>query len=240
MVECRMLDKYMLKIKRRLLKARLRPIRVFLFHQVSDEFDNNTMFIGDWTQTEQFKRNIQFLAEKYEFISLDEAWKKIRKDVFRFRRYAVLTSDDGWASLNNVLPWLNEQRIPITLFLNPAYFDGEHFREKATERYLLQKEVERLRVLFDNVTMGLHGWEHIRCTDQGEEEFRLDVCRSVDAMKELPGYVPFFAYTWGQNNVMTDKVLKENNLIPVLIDGGKNYSDFSRIHRELLDGAKLL
>lgn len=240
MVECHMLDKYMQKIKRRLLKARLRPIRVFLFHQVSDEFDNNTMFIGDWTQTEQFKRNIQALAERYEFISLDKAWKKIKKDVFRFRRYAVLTSDDGWASLNNILPWLNEKKIPITLFLNPAYFDGKHFRGKTTELYLLQKEVDSLRETFDNVTMGLHGWEHIRCTDQCEEEFRLDVCRCVDAMKDISGYVPFFAYTWGQYNEMTSKVLKENNLIPVLIDGDKNYGDFSRIHRELLDGANLI
>ena len=92
------------KISRKLKKIRLRPISVFLFHQVSDAFDESTMKRGDWTETGQFKHNLEFLKKKYRFVSLEKAHEMMRKDVFRFRDYAVLTSDDGWASLTNVLP----------------------------------------------------------------------------------------------------------------------------------------
>ena len=123
------LDRFFQKLRRKLRKMCKRtPIRVFLFHQVSDRFDATTMIEGDWTQMDQFKRNINRLRKEYTFIPLDKAYRKMRRDIFRFRDYAVLTADDGWASLNNILPWLAEQRIPVTLFLNPGYFDGRHLQ----------------------------------------------------------------------------------------------------------------
>lgn len=38
---------------------------------------------------------------------------------------------------------------------------------------------------------------------------------------------------------MSDKILEEFGLVPVLIDGMKNWNDLSCVHRELLDGKKL-
>ena len=102
------------------MKLRLQPIRVFCFHQVSDEYAPLTMWEEDWTQTELFKRNIQNLKERgYTFISLPEAYFKLKNDSFRREKYAVLTADDGFKSMLNILPWLIEQRIPVTLFVNP-------------------------------------------------------------------------------------------------------------------------
>ena len=231
--------KYFKKAQRKIKRWRLRPISVFLFHQVSDSFDQATMKAGDWTQTGQFKRNVEQLLKEYRFIPLDEAYHKMQKDFLRRRKYAVLTSDDGWASLNDILPWLEERGIPVTLFLNPGYFDGEHFREKNTEKYLLQKDIDSLASRFPHVSIGLHGWEHTRATEQDEKEFRENVTRSVQALKGLNGYIPFFAYTYGSFNAMTDRVLREFGLIPVAIDREKNVDDLSVIHRELLDGMKL-
>ena len=163
----------------------------------------------------------------------------MRKDVFRFRDYAVLTSDDGWASLMNVLPWLAEQGIPVTLFLNPCYFDGVHFREKETERYLLSKDIRDICDTYPNVTYGMHGWEHIRATDHTVEEFRESVRSSFEALRDFPNFIPFFAYTYGSFDASHDHVLSEYGFIPVLIDKEKNVDDLSCIHRELLDGMVL-
>lgn len=227
------------KLHRKVKKARLRPISVFLFHQVSDEFDESTMKRCDWTETNQFKHNVEVLMKEYEFISLEQAYSEMKKDVFRFRNYAVMTSDDGWASLNNVLPWLKEQNIPVTLFLNPGYFDGQHFREKTTERYLLKDDIARICRDYPNVTLGLHGWQHVRATQQDENGFRESVSKTLDALQGYPNFVPYFAYTYGAFNAMNDSVLKEFGLVPVLIDREKNVDDLSYIHRELLDGIKL-
>ena len=227
------------KLQRKLKKVRLRPISVFLFHQVSNVFEEDTMKFGDWTEIGQFKNNIELLVKKYKFISLDKAYSKISSDKLRFRNYAVLTSDDGWASLKNVLPWLNEQKIPVTLFLNPGYFDGQHFREKDSEKYLLIDDVESLSKNYPNVTVGMHGWEHVRATEQSESEFRDSVLKSLKALKIYSNFVPYFAYTYGSFNEMNARVLKEFGIIPVLIDREKNIDDLSCIHRELLDGIKL-
>ena len=227
------------RLRRKAKKLLLRPIHVFRFHQVSDAFDGSTMKPGDWSETGQFKANLRLLQEEYRFIPLDAAYRKMRRDRVRFRKYAVLTADDGWASLLNVLPWLKEQDIPVTLFLNPGYFDGVHFREKATEKYLLQDDIDALASEFPNVTVASHGWDHTRATLQTEEAFRDSVRRSVGALESYPNHVPFFAYTYGSNSPVTDQVLEEFGLVPVMIDKEANMDDLSRIHRELIDGIVL-
>lgn len=221
------------KVRRKLLKIRLHPIRVFCFHQVSDEFDPDTMLECDWITTDAFKRIVLSLKEKYSFISLQEAYRHIDNDRFRMEHYAVLTADDGWASMKNILPWLAEQQIPITLFLNPLYMDGEHFRERQTERFLTEEDVKRITERYPNVSIGMHGWEHINVTKQNENDFRENVELSIQALKGFESFVPFFAYPWGRYNRMNKMVLREFGLIPVLMDGKKNYDDASSIHREL-------
>lgn len=223
------------KIRRRWIKLRLQPIRVFCIHHVSDTFDESTMHKGDWMETNAFKRSIFNLQQRgYTFISLTEAYEKMQQDLFRCPKYAVLTADDGWASLRNILPWLHEQKIPITLFLNPGYLDGKHFRDRETEKYLTEKEVQQLHEQYPLVTVGSHGWEHHDTAKQSIEEFENSVSRSAAYLQNLPNYIPFFAYTWGIRYQKVDAVLHKAHLTPVLIDGYTNYNDINFIHRETL------
>ena len=224
------------KIRRYLTKLRLRPIKVFLFHQVSELFDERTMKKGDWTEIGLFKQKINTLRKGYRFISLPEALNKLKKDVFRFRRYAVLTSDDGWESLTNILPWLDQQSIPVTLFVNPAYFDGMHYRERDTEKYLLLQDIKDICFKYPLVSIGLHGWEHIRVTGLNEEEFRDSLNKSLVILKQFPCFIPFFGYPYGDFNEMNEIILKEYTIVPVLVDGEDNLNEYTRIHRVLIDG----
>lgn len=223
------------KIWHKLEKLRLQPIRVFCFHQVSDEFEPDTMMECDWTQTDLFKQHILELKKKYTFISLTDATEHIKHDYIRVKKYAVLTADDGWASLKNVIPWLAEQDVPVTLFINPAYLDGKHYRKKETERYLSHKDMFFILKSFNNISLALHGWEHKDVTLMNELEFRNSIEKSLNNLQEYSKSIRFYAYTWGKHNNMYDNILKEYSLIPVLMDGMKNYNDTHYIHRELLD-----
>lgn len=212
-----------------------KPIRVFCFHQVSDTFDESTMYREDWIPTVEFQKTIDSLRNGgYSFISLPEAYDKLKHDTFRFKKYAVLTADDGWASLRNILPWLNEQQIPVTLFLNPAYLDGKHFRERETEQYLTETEVKQLYELYPLLTIGSHGWEHKDATRQTENEFEESLIKSTSLLSSMPNYIPFYAYTWGRHTVATDSLLKQMQLTLVLMDGMKNREKANIVHRELL------
>ena len=223
------------KIHNRLIKLRLQPIRVFCFHQVSDTFDENAMWQCDWLQTNEFKQAVYDLRnEGYSFISLTEANEKLQKDIFRRHKYAVLTADDGDASLRNVLPWLNEQQIPVTLFLNPIYLDGQHFRIKTTENYLTEKEVKQLYMHYPLLTIGSHGWEHIDFHKQSDEEFVQSIIAAKQYLQTLPNYIPFFAFPYGGYSLRHVNIVRSHRLIPLTVLGGKNYSQQDHIDRELL------
>lgn len=225
------------KVHRRWVRMRFQPIRVFCFHQVSDEFEPDMMWECDWTNTDVFKRNINAIKQKYAFISLTEAKEHLKNDLFRVKRYAVLTADDGWESLQNILPWLAEQSIPVTLFLNPYYMDGIHYQLRPTERFLTFDELFAIEEkYYPMVTCASHGWNHGDCLEMGWEEFINGVRKSEKALQGALGKIPFFAFTFGHFNDEQMRFLKEELLTPVLMDGEKNYTGVSCIHRELLDG----
>ena len=161
------------KICRRIRRVFVKPIRVFCFHQVSDVFEPETMWECDWTQTEVFKKKILTLKKKYTFVSLTEAYNHISNDKIRLKNYAALTADDGWASVKNIIPWLAEQGIPLTLFLNPLYLDGEHYQSRETERLLTCEEVTSLTKMNPHIiSIASHGWEHKDCSKMDDmEEF---------------------------------------------------------------------
>lgn len=234
------LKQFFEKVRRRLLRLRLQPIRVFCFHQVSDEFEPEAMWECDWTQTDIFKRNINAIKQKYAFISLTKAKEHLKKDVFRVKRYAVLTADDGWESLQNIIPWLAEQGVPVTLFLNPFYMDGIHYQSRPTERFLTFDELIEMEEKYSPmVTFASHGWDHGDCLEMEWEEFINGVRKSEKALRGSSGKIPFYAFTFGHFNDKQMCFLKEEMLTPVVMDGEKNYTGASCIHRELLDGKEM-
>ena len=221
------------------MKLRLQPIRVFCFHQVSNTFDASSMYQGDWTQIEQFERNILRLKEQYEFISLEEAIQKLKHDIYRTKKYAVLTADDGWASLKNILSWLAEQQIPITLFVNPAYLRGEEKRENGMNGLLLAEDLDALLLSYPSITIASHGWNHTLATDVETVDFMDATIKSKDYFMQFKNNIPFYAYPCGRHTKETDAILGRVGLIPVYMDGNKNYRYDGGIHRELLDGLLL-
>ena len=230
-----MIKAFIKRSKRKLLHLRLQPIHVYCFHQVSDSFDSNTMWECDWSQTEVFKQKVLSLKAKYSFVSLTEAYRHIVHDRIRIRRYAALTADDGWESLNHILPWLFEHKIPITLFLNPLYFDGVHKQIREAEKLLTMEEVEQIVSRYaPYVSIASHGWSHKDCLKMSMGEFEESVCNADTVLRFMRGYIPFYAFTYGHHNDGQISFLHNKGLIPVIMNGKINYR--SRIiSRECID-----
>ena len=211
------------------MKLRLQPIRVYCLHHVCTSYDAETMYEGDWMALNLFQAKIKKIQQSgVVFLSLSEAYKHMRNDFFRRKKYAVLSFDDGYASLKEVLPWLKAQHIPVTLFVNSDYACGKAYRENAKETYLTLKELSDAQV-----EIGMHGLQHVDATKMTSAEFRIFVEESIKATQKIDGYIPFWAYTWGRHNEMTDILLQSKNIIPVYMDGMKNYREQQVIHREL-------
>ena len=221
------------KIKRKWMKLRLQPIRVFCLHHVCKAFDAESMNKGDWMQIDEFKTKVLAMRQDgVEFISLTEAYHHICNDWFRYMKYVVLTFDDGYASLKEILPWLEDCQIPVTLFINGKYLDGKSYRKNPNERYLTKDELFALTSPL--VEIGSHGWEHTDATMMTYKEFEEYIDKNIQLLTLHPFYIPYHAYTWGKYTSATDSYLFSKNIQSVYIDGQKNYNEKRVIHRELL------
>lgn len=215
------------------MKMRLQPIQVYCQHHVCAEFDAESMIACDWMNIAEFRAKIQTMRkEGVEFISLKDAYRHICKDRVRCKKYAVLTFDDGYASLKEILPWLEEQKMPATLFINGKYLDGKSYRKNPKERYLKKEELWALTSPL--IEIGSHGWEHVEATGMTLEDFKASEEKNAAILSKHPRYVPFYAYTYGKHSAEEDVYLLSIGKVPVLIDGVDNYNDTLNIHRILL------
>lgn len=221
------------RIKRKWVKLRLQPIRVFCLHHVCEVFDGNSMNAVDWMSIDVFKQKVVDLQKDgFHFISLTEAYEYICNDYWRIRKYAVFTFDDGYESLKEIIPWMEGQGIPYCLFINGKYLDGSSYRKFPGERYLNLDELFELNNQL--VEIGSHGWEHISSSKMPQTEFENSVIKNMEVLKSHPRFVRFYAYTYGHHSQITDSFLRAHSLVPLLINGGKNYNNCKLIDRELL------
>lgn len=220
------------KIHRKFIKFRLQPIRVFCLHHVCEIFDAQSMYPCDWMELSVFKLKIIDLQKQgYQFISLSEAHKHLQNDFIRTKKYVVLTFDDGYKSLLEVLPWLEKQNIPATLFINGKYLDGKSYRESPKEQYLTYDELFNLTNPL--IEIGHHGWEHVDVTKMSEKEIEESLQKNIDVLASHPRYISFWAYTWGHKTDLSNDLLKKYDITPVVITGGKIYKFNGFIDREL-------
>lgn len=168
----------------------------------------------------------------YEFISLSEAHKHLKNNFVRIKKYAVLTFDDGYKTLLEVLPWLEEQNIPATLFINGKYIDGKSYRETPKEQYLAYDEL--FAKTSPLIEISHHGWEHTDATKMTEKKLRESVYKNIEILSSHPRYIPFWAYTYGRHDKNADAIITKNEQVPVLVAGNKNYNWIGSIDRELM------
>ena len=227
------MEEIMHKLCRKWMKLRLRPIRVFCLHHVCEQFDAEAMYPCDWMALDEFKQKIKALrSQGYQFISLTDAYEHLKNDWFRRKKYAVLTFDDGYKSLNEVLPWLEEQQIPATLFINGKYLDGKSYRETPKEQYLTYDELFALTSSL--IEIGHHGWEHKSVKEITEEELIDSLQKNIEVLSAHPRYIQFWAYTYGIHNDNSDVILSNNGLVLVKVVGDKNYKWTGAFSRELM------
>lgn len=236
------------------MRLRYRRIRIFVFHHVSDVMNPLICEKEDWTQTDQFKHNISVLQKRYQFISLSEACDKLQHDKFRIRKYAVLTTDDGLASVIDILPWLEDKKIPLTLFVNTRYMKRDILKPIHAAR--LKKEVpdadtfaiaqkmylseEQIFALISPlVEIGMHGYEHINAQRVSESTFEEDFQKGYEPLCSHPRFIKAFAYPWGKHTFESAKFMSKFGVVALAVRGEKNYIWGRCLFRECIDNMKL-
>lgn len=182
------------------------PIGVLFYHRIADEH------VTSWTMTrEQFAKQLDWLAKRFEFISLAEAQQRL--SLGQSPRPAVcITFDDGYADNNHdALPLLIRRQIPVTYFvsLDHVVHDTPFPHDERLGLDLPRNSLESLRALAHcGVEIGAHTRTHCDFSKPLSDDQVFD--EVVSATNELSRLVArpirYLAIPYGQHKHLDPRV----------------------------------
>jgi peptidoglycan/xylan/chitin deacetylase (PgdA/CDA1 family) len=173
------------------------PAIVLCWHRIADDRAN------PWTVSNAtFARQIRWLGRHFEFVSLEEAQRRIRRN-YNTRCCVSVTFDDGYAeNCRQATPLLIKERIACTYFVTAQnVISGEPFQhDLAMGHHLAPNTPEQLRAIAAaGIEIGAHGYTH---ADLGRVVDHGSLVREVVAAKEelqtvLARPVRYLAFPYG-------------------------------------------
>lgn len=101
---------------------------ILLYHLIfPDSTPKDTWNAGLVLRLSDFKRQILWLKNRFEFLSLEDYLTSSEESTLKPKKIVALTFDDGYrAVFDLVSPFLEEEQIPATFFVNTSHLeDGE-------------------------------------------------------------------------------------------------------------------
>ncbi len=134
------------------------PVIVLFYHRVAD--DRATA----WTVSNtMFLRHIRWLEEGFQFISLDEAQRRIRRGYNR-QPCVAITFDDGYSdNCRQAIPLLIKERIPCTYFVTAhnVLCNTPFSHDVAANHRFAPNTLEQLRAMAAaGIEIGAHTYTH--------------------------------------------------------------------------------
>lgn len=96
-------------------------ITVFMYHDIGE--DREDIDVWQIVRRSDFQRQIDYLRQHYELVSLDHALEAIQEPPTE-RPLAVLTFDDGHrGNIEHLLPIVQREQLPVTLYIATGHVE---------------------------------------------------------------------------------------------------------------------
>jgi peptidoglycan/xylan/chitin deacetylase (PgdA/CDA1 family) len=182
---------------RKRVRAGQVPISVLFYHRVADTHAN------DWTiSTRGFDRQIRWLRDNFDLISLDEAQRRIRSGE-NSRPAVCITFDDGYSdNCDFAIPRLKESGIPCTYFVSWKFVaTGDPFpHDAACGIRLRPNSVDELRELASaGIEIGAHTRSHADLGQVHDRQRLYDeiVTATRELQQAIDQPIRYFAFPYG-------------------------------------------
>ncbi len=173
------------------------PVMVLYYHRIADDAANS------WTLSNgEFERQINWLARRFEFVSLKEAQQRIESPS-NHQPAVSITFDDGYAeNCESALPLLIRRGIPCTYFVTVEnVLSGECFpHDLAMGNHFLPNNLEQLQQLAaSGIEIGSHTRTHADLGAVTDPDKLYDelVQATADLEAALDRPVRYFAFPFG-------------------------------------------
>ena len=187
-------------IYRRLLVRNRVPAVILYWHRIADDYAT------PWTtSTELFTRQLDWLQKRFQFVSLQEVQRRVRRDGNREPCVSV-TFDDGYAdNCRHAIPLLIKERIPCTYFvtLQNILEERAFLHDQTHGRSIPPNTIEQLRAMAAaGVEIGSHGFTHANLGPIADpQRIRREVVETKTELETAIGRpVRYFAFPFGQRS----------------------------------------
>lgn len=191
------------------------PVVVLCYHRVGGQ--------GILSKTPpQFARDLEFLKQNYECISLKEFCERVRSGKKFHRRCAIVTFDDGYKdNFTAAVPVLRRVGIPATFFVTTGFIGTEKMfahdtraMSESVKRYGAQPTFEKLswddlRKMQDlGFEIGSHTVNHADFSTADAQAVEREVRDSLATLQKELGESPrSFAYPWGTEAHVSEAIV---------------------------------
>lgn len=182
-----------------------KKVYILCYHSISN--DNTIIDV----KIEEFKKQVEYLSRKYDFITLSKAVDHIAGNKLPKNPSVAITFDDGYADLlTNALPILKKYNAPATIF-----FIADKDRANRAE---LENNKELLNVsdlsefLEAGWEIGCHTMTHPNLISVPNSDLKAEITEARNLLsKLLKNSVDFFAYPKGLYNKHVLEECREAN-----------------------------
>lgn len=161
-----------------------------------------------------FRAHLKYLTKHYNVISLDRLVSAVRKEAewkALPKKALVITMDDGFSGNYELMPVLDEFKIPITIFIRPGGVDIAGSALIGEKRYLDKEEI--IELLKHGVSLGAHSITHPELKALTYEEVLREINGSKEYLeKEFQIQIKYFAYPYGDYGKKELEILKKGGV----------------------------
>jgi peptidoglycan/xylan/chitin deacetylase (PgdA/CDA1 family)/glycosyltransferase involved in cell wall biosynthesis len=195
---------------------RPRPLRILAYHAIQDLF-GAPVVEPYGVPPDLFLRQLDALQRaRFNFISTDEFLRFLYRGGGLPRRPLLLTFDDGYTDLLEVvLPLLKERNIPAVVFAVSGHLGGANEWDAAIGAPRLQlMDIEGLKRLAQaGVEIGGHSRTHRPLTGVPDEDLLSEITGSVEDLEAAGLNRPrLFAYPYGEQDHRVRRAAREAGL----------------------------
>ncbi|QDU40130.1 Poly-beta-1,6-N-acetyl-D-glucosamine N-deacetylase precursor [Maioricimonas rarisocia] len=170
-------------------------LRVLMYHRVDDADARPHLYPGMIsTSPAGFREQMQFLANSYQVVSLQQVMDAARSSQPLPPRSVLLTFDDAYVDFaQHAWPVMRELGLPVTLFVPTAYPDEptRHFWWDRLYRSLCRTTLDHPVTLATGMTIPTDGGERYQLFRQLKEQIKTmphaDAMQLVDSIGESLG-----------------------------------------------------
>jgi len=184
-------------------------VRILVYHRINND-KKDLLSVN----VKSFEKQMQFLKENYNIISLNEMLEYFEKKKHPPPNSVVITFDDGYKdNYTNAFPILQKYSIPATIFLVYNYIGknilfkwDSNVTDKAVSATLNWTEI--IEMSKRGIHFGAHTITHPILTEIPFNEAKKEIRDSKLKLEEHLGKISLFAYPRGEKDDFNENIKK--------------------------------